>query len=132
MSPYLKNLLLIGTSTLGSHPWSEVSVTQSCPTLYVHVDCRLSGCSLHEILQARILEWVFISFSTGSSQLWDLAKISHIAGRFFTIWATNIFFYLCPIYWFKNRYKINFVPYYHHSTQIYCCLSSTPSPPSIN
>ena len=41
------------------------------------------------ILQARILEWVAFSFSTGSSQLRDQTQASHIEGRFFTIWATR-------------------------------------------
>ena len=41
--------------------WSEVP--QSCPTLFDPMDCSLPGSSIHEILQARILEWVAISFS---------------------------------------------------------------------
>ena len=49
----------------------------------------LPGSSVHGILQARILEWVAIHFSRGSSQLWDQTQISHIAGRFFTLWATR-------------------------------------------
>ena len=39
----------------------------SCPTLCDTMDCSLPGSSVHEILQARILEWVAISFSKGSS-----------------------------------------------------------------
>ena len=46
--------------------WGEV--TQSCLTLCNPVDCSLPGSSLHGILQARVLEWVAISFSRGSSQ----------------------------------------------------------------
>ena len=42
---------------------SGSEVTQSCPTLCDPVDCSLPGSSVHEILQARILEWVAISFS---------------------------------------------------------------------
>jgi len=42
-------------------------VTQSCPTLCDPMDCSLPGFSIHGILQARILEWVTISFSRGSS-----------------------------------------------------------------
>ena len=45
------------------------------------------------ILQARILEWVAFPFSRGSSQLRDWTQVSHIAGRFFTSWATNPFFH---------------------------------------
>ena len=44
---------------------------------------------VHGILQARILEWVAIPFSRGSSWLRDQTQISHIAGRFFTVWATR-------------------------------------------
>ena len=43
----------------------------------------------HGIFQARILEWVAISFSRGSSWLRDRTWIFHIAGRFFTFWATG-------------------------------------------
>ena len=39
--------------------------------------------TVHGILQDRILEWVAIPFSRGSSQPWDRTQVSHIAGRFF-------------------------------------------------
>ena len=45
----------------------KVLVTQSCPTLFDSMDCNPPGSSVHGILQARILEWVAISFSRGSS-----------------------------------------------------------------
>ena len=67
--------------------WSEVA--QSCPTLCDPVDCSLPGSSVHGILQARILEWVAISFSRGSSQPRDQTQVSHIAGRYSTLWATR-------------------------------------------
>ena len=41
----------------------ESEVAQSCPTLCNPVDCSLPGSSIHGILQARVLEWVAISFS---------------------------------------------------------------------
>ena len=44
---------------------SESEVTQSCPTLCNPVGCSPPGSSVHGILQARILEWVAISFSRG-------------------------------------------------------------------
>ena len=50
-------------------------------------DCSLLGSSIHEILQARILEWIAIPFSRGSSWLREQTQISCFAGRFFTIWA---------------------------------------------
>ena len=42
---------------------SESEVSQSCPTLSGPMDCSPPGSSIHGILQARILEWVVISFS---------------------------------------------------------------------
>ena len=42
---------------------------------------------VHGILQARILEWVAIPFSQGSSQPREQTQVSHIAGGFFTSWA---------------------------------------------
>ena len=50
------------------------------------MDCNLSGSSVHGMFQARVLEWVAISFSTGSSRPKDKTWVSHIAGRCFTIW----------------------------------------------
>ena len=47
---------------------SESEVAQSCPTLCDPLDCSLPGSSVHGIFQARILGWVAISFSRGSSQ----------------------------------------------------------------
>ena len=41
--------------------------TQSSPTLWDAMDCSLPGSSVHGIFQARILEWVTISYSRGSS-----------------------------------------------------------------
>ena len=46
-------------------------------------------CIFHGILQARILEWVAISLSRGSSQPWDGTQVSRIGGRLFTNWATR-------------------------------------------
>ena len=53
------------------------------------MDCSLPGSSVHGIFQARVLEWVAISFSRGSSQPRDQTQVSCIAGRHFTIWATR-------------------------------------------
>ena len=46
----------------------KVLVTQLCSTLCDPMDCSTPGSSVHGILQARILEWVAIPFSRGSSQ----------------------------------------------------------------
>ena len=48
---------------------SESEVAQSCPTLCNPMDCSLPGSSIHGILQARILEWVAISFSKLSKNM---------------------------------------------------------------
>ena len=53
------------------------------------MDCSLPGSSIHGIFQARVLEWVAISFSSGSSRPRDRTHVSHIAGRRFTLWATR-------------------------------------------
>ena len=45
--------------------------------------------TVRKILQPRILEWVAILFSQGSSQTKDWTQVSSIAGGFFTIWATR-------------------------------------------
>ena len=67
----------------------ESEVAQSCLTLCDPRDCSPPGSSVHGIFQARVLEWVAISFSRGSSQLRDWTLVSCIAGRHFTIWATR-------------------------------------------
>ena len=53
------------------------------------MDCSLPGSSINRIFQARVLEWVAISFSRGSSQPRDWTQVSYIAGRCFAIWATK-------------------------------------------
>ena len=53
------------------------------------MDYSPPGSSVHGILQAIILEWVAIPSSRGSSQPRDQTEISHIAGGFFTSWATR-------------------------------------------
>ena len=53
------------------------------------MDCSQPGSSVHGIFQARILEWVAIFFSRGSSQRRDQTHISYITGGFFTVWATR-------------------------------------------
>ena len=64
-------------------------VTQSCPTLGDPMDRSPPGSPVHETFQARILEWVAISFSRGSSQPRDRTQVCCTAGRFFTYWATR-------------------------------------------
>ena len=58
---------------------------QSCLTLWNPMDYSRPGSSVHGILQARILEWVAMPSSRGSSQPRDGTRVSHTAGRIFTI-----------------------------------------------
>ena len=64
---------------------SESVISSSCPTLCDPMDCSPPGSSIHDILQTRILGWVAIPFSRGSSQSRDQTWVSRIADRFFTI-----------------------------------------------
>ena len=83
----------------------KVLAAQSCLTLCDPRDCSLPDSSVHGILQARILEWVAILFSRGSSQPRDQSQVSYIADRLFTNWTirevpymyvcTCIYTYMC-------------------------------------
>ena len=67
--------------------WKErkkVNVSQLCPTL-----CDLKDYTVNGILQARIMEWVAVVFSRGSSASMDPTQGPRIACRFFTNWATR-------------------------------------------
>ena len=55
---------------------SESEVTQSCPTLSNPMDCSLPGSSVHEIFQARVLEWGAIAFSH--------LRLAHIINQLYT------------------------------------------------
>ena len=66
-----------------------VLITQSCPTLCHPMDRTSPGLSVNGILQIRVLEWVSNPSSRGSSQPRVWIRVSCIAGRFLTIWATG-------------------------------------------
>ena len=72
------------------HHRCRSEVAQSCPTLCDPMDCSLPCSSIHGIFQARVLEWIAISFSRGHSWPRDRTRVSCIVGRRFTIWATRI------------------------------------------
>ena len=74
----------------------ESEVAQSCLTLCNPIDYSLPISSVHGILQARILKWVAIPFSRGSSWPRDWSRVYCIARRFFIVWVTRK--------WKKNRY----------------------------
>ena len=110
-SPVLAGRFLTARGTWELEPPSmllkgESVLTQSCPALFHAMDCSLPGSSGHEILQTGTLEWVAIPFFRGPSRLRDQTRVSHIMGRFFTIWATLMdpkyavscrFFCRCPV-----------------------------------
>ena len=68
---------------------AKAADTQTCLAVCVPMDCSPRGSSVHGIFQARILEWVAISFSRGYSPPRDQTWVLCIAGRFFTNWATR-------------------------------------------
>ena len=92
INPYSKTFFhLLNDVSASNHLFQEVwresvsrsVMSRSCkPMTY-----SPPGSSVHEILQVRILEWVALSFSRGSSWPRDWTPISHITGRFFTFWA---------------------------------------------
>ena len=67
----------------------QSEVAQLCPTLCDPMDCSPPVSSVHGIFQARVVEWVAISFSRGSSQPRDWTQVSSIVGRCFTLWTTR-------------------------------------------
>ena len=107
----------------------KVKVTQSCLILCDLMGYRLPDSSVHGILQARILEWVAIPFSR------DQTQVSHIAGGFFTTWATreflsnivrilqlntvifpSFFFFLLSFFYFSLSLYVYICIYYKHKS----------------
>ena len=86
------------------HNNSESEVAHSCLTLCDPMDCSLPGSSVHGIFHARVLEWIAISFSRGSSQPRDPTRVSRIVDRRFIIitiaiinsvcWALGIHYFI--------------------------------------
>ena len=74
----IKLLKVIYISPCCYHLKKKNEVTQSCPTLCNLMDCSLPGSSVHGIFQTRVLEWVAISFSRGSSQPRDRTQASTV------------------------------------------------------
>ena len=71
-------------TTFTDQHWLVCLVAQSCLTLRDPTDCSPPGSCVHGILQARILEWVAVSSSRGSSWPRDQIWVSCTAGRFLT------------------------------------------------
>ena len=82
------------------------SIAQSCQTLGDPMDCSPPGSSVHGIFQARILEWVAIYFSRGSSPHRDQTQVSCI-GRWIpyhcATWEARCYFIV--LFFIKNIYK---------------------------
>ena len=89
MSSLISFISVLEFSVYSSFVFLKALVTQSRLTLWDHMDCSLSGSSVHGIFQARILKWIVISFSRGSSQPRGRNWVSYIASRVFIIWATR-------------------------------------------
>ena len=87
----------ISLSLNGKDDWKWKLVAQSCLTLCDSMDCSLPGSSVHRILQVRILEWVAMPSSGGSSQPRDQNQVSYIVDRFFYhlsypgTWETGVY-----------------------------------------
>ena len=88
ISSLYKTIILIGLRpTSMALFYLSAELLQSCLTLCKPMDCSPPGSSVHGILQARILEWVAMSFSRGSSQPRNqnfFSCIYYTTGRFFT------------------------------------------------
>ena len=72
----------------------KVLIVQSCSTLCDPQDCSLLCSSVRGILQTKILEWVAIPFSRGSSQPRDWTQVSHIVRRLYRLSHLQVFFFL--------------------------------------
>ena len=78
-------------------PESESEVAQPCPTLCYPVNCSPPGSSVHGIFQARILEWVAISFSRGSSQPRDWTRSPALRADGLTFEPSGVHSNSCPL-----------------------------------
>ena len=105
----LGNTSKLYTGELSHFQFSSVhfsSVVQSCLTLCDPLDCSPPGSSIHGILQARVLEWVAISFSRGSSRPRDQTQVSHSVGRCFNLWATSVLYLTLMLWkWFPVHWE---------------------------
>ena len=89
LSPFTLERVICFTQSLLRWRWRWKWSHCRYPTLCNPVDCSLPGSSVHGILQARILEWVAISFSRGSPRPRDWTQVSRIGDRCFNLWATR-------------------------------------------
>ena len=95
--------------------WSQCCSVMS-DSLWPH--CSLLGLSVYGILQASILEWVAVPFSRVSSKPRDQTQVFHIAGGFFTIWATReatrtlewvVYTFSRGFSWLRNQTRVSWI-----------------------
>ena len=103
----------------------------SFPTLCNPMDYSSPGSSVHGILQARILVWVAIPFSRGSSQCMGWTQVSCFANMFFTIWDTRegskviiVVFIIVMKYIDNEKYKENVLLYRALIFDVHACVLS--------
>ena len=84
-APNWKLLKCQTTQTTVRVKWQSLCRVRLCNSM----NCSWPGSSVHGILQARILEWVALPFSRGSSRPRRWTCVSLIAGRLFSVWATR-------------------------------------------
>ena len=94
------------------HIWVKVKVIQLCLTFQDPMVYSPPGSSLHGILQARILEWVAIPLSKGSSQPRDQTWVSCIAGKFFTVRATREAHFTLYFWWIQLTQELG-ITFWH-------------------
>ena len=100
------------------------SVSKSCPTLCNPMDCSPPGSSVHGISQAKILEWVAVFFSRGSSRTRAWTCVSYIVGGFFTtessgtveFWDSEAGGGFPPVFymWCLSTFELIFYPPFQH------------------
>ena len=102
---------------------SPLVLLQSCPTLCDPMDCSPPGSSVHGILQARILEWVAMSFSKGlpDQESSCVSCWSYIAGQFFYLWPTREDHFPC----LSVKFLLTMIICLCHMPYIYLFTSST-------
>ena len=95
----------------------ESEVAQSCPTLWDPMDCSPPGSSIHGIFQARVLEWVAISFSNTYMYISNQTQISNNSVCFF--------FFILFYFIFKLHITVLVLPNIKmNPPQVYMCSPS--------
>ena len=107
VDPVTNNFIL---SIVQTHLFMCISVlvTKLCPTLCDPMDCSSVGSSVHAILQARILEWVALTFSRGSLFIVPFNSTPYILPSFFSSYSILLplnFHENCPEYFLLSSTK---------------------------